>query len=138
MSNIIDELSKIKGVRTYTDEKGVFHMTSISEEEEKRRKEEKLGKYICPECNKRFHWLHDTPEKRICDDCFKKIWDKEESYDGYIVRYSVTCPYCESEVISDTIDTSGDVQEKCNCGAYYKGFNDYDDRGVFFTFFKKK
>jgi len=138
MTDLIDQLKQLKGIRTYTDEKGNFHLTSISEEEEKRRKEEKLGKFICPECGKRIHWLYKSPEKRICEDCFKRLWELKDSYNGHILSYSVNCSYCKKHIIANTIDDSGDVNGTCDCGAFYEGFNDYDDRGVTFRFYRRK
>ena len=38
--DLIESLKKIKGVRTYTDEDGKFHMTTVSEEKEKIKKEQ--------------------------------------------------------------------------------------------------
>jgi len=138
MTDLIDQLKQLKGIRTYTDEKGNFHLTSISEEEEKRRKEEKLGN-PCPICNKRSHGHRITPDnKTMCEKCFNKRWEEKESYDGRILSYSVICSYCKTIIDIDNVDEYGNCNGTCNCGAFYEGFNDYDDRGVTFRFYRRK
>lgn len=129
MRDLIDSLKNLKGFRTYTDEDGKFHMTTISEEKEL---EMKQGK-VCNDCGKRDKWLRTAPDgKSICDSCFKLHWC-EQGIDGEIKEITESCPFCGTE--QKLKDDGG----KCDCGAYYVGGFDYDSPGWYeFRFFKEK
>jgi hypothetical protein len=118
MDELKVSLSKIPGIRTYTDEQGRFHVTTKTLEQELKEKEEKLelefGK-ICDNCHSRNKWpREDLDGLNLCEYCYNKIWE-EKSSNGGEISFRTSCPFCSKELI--LIDEEG----KCDCGAYYSG-----------------
>ena len=127
---LIDELKKVSGVRTFTDEEGKFHLTTKSLEKEE---EEKFGKK-CDNCHKRSKFLRTTLDNQnICESCHRKIWEEKEII-GVIETINVICPFCSKNL---SVTTSGGGN--CGCGAIYRGGFDYDSCGEYgYTFYKRK
>lgn len=131
IEEVIEGLSNIPGMRTYTDKDGKFHITNISETEEEKRKLEVLGTE-CPICKIRSHDFKTTPNGvSMCIPCYNKRWEDKRWIFGELVSAKVKCPFCHIEFIAKT-------EGMCNnCGALYHGRVDYDE-GINYNFRRKK
>lgn len=132
--DLIDGLSKLPGVRTYTDKDGKFHMTTKTVEQEEKEKEEKLNYefgWKCDECQQRKkETLKNAPDGRLlCKSCYDIIWD-EKSTHGMII-FHTQCPFCSKELILK------DEKGECDCGAIYDG-GFLDEFYYGYRFYKKK
>ncbi|GAG82393.1 unnamed protein product [marine sediment metagenome] len=126
MSNIdevIDILSKNKVIRSYTDKEGKFHITTKTEEQERKEKEKKLTYekgLICSICGKRRKdFRYDINNDITCSKCYDKTWE-EYSVREEDITINIRCPVCENKL---TIPFES--HNTCKCGAIYKsGFED--------------
>ena len=135
IDNVIEELSKVDGLRKYIDDDGKVHFTTKTEEQEKKEKEEKLTYEkgpICSICGKRKKdFRYDYHKNIICNKCYEKIWEESYVSDNNLT-INVICPMCNNNL---TIGfTSVGV---CDCGAFYQA--DYKDEFYYTVdFYKKK
>lgn len=129
------ELTDVKGVRTYTDKDGKFHLTTKSIEQEKKEKEQKLTYEkgpICSLCEKRNKsFRYDINKNLVCNKCYDKIWE-EHYINEENITINVVCPIC-----NDNLNISFESRGACQCGTIYSA--GYEDEFYYVVrFYKKK